>query len=175
MNMIRKATINDISRIVEIYDAIHDAEETGTMSIGWMRGVYPTQNTALEAVQRGDMFVYEKDGIVLGSAIINRKQMDSYAQGHWTIKAEDNEIMVLHTLTVSPLSGKRGIGREFVAFYENYAKLNHAKVLRIDTQEKNMMARHFYAQLGFREVDIIECEFQGLHKVSLVLLEKALS
>ena len=39
---IRPATADDLPRIEQIYDAIHTAEETGTASVGWARGVYPT-------------------------------------------------------------------------------------------------------------------------------------
>lgn len=171
--MIRKATEKDISQIVAIYDAIHDAEENGTMCVGWMRKVYPTKDSAVEALQRNDLFVYDKDGTVYGSAIINKIQLDCYEQAKWTIKADDEDVMVLHTLTISPSSAHQGIGREFIAFYESYARDNDAKVLRIDTQEKNVVARHFYAKLGFRETDIINCSFHGMHNIRLVLLEKS--
>lgn len=39
MTDIRPATADDLPRIEEIYDAIHTAEETGTASVGWARGV----------------------------------------------------------------------------------------------------------------------------------------
>ncbi|MGN0282923.1 MAG: GNAT family N-acetyltransferase, partial [Prevotella sp.] len=161
--MIRKATKRDLQQIVAIYDAIHDEEEAGTMCVGWMRNVYPTKSTAEEALGRDDLFVYEKDGAVLGSAIINRQQLDCYGKAKWTIKAEDKDVMVLHTLTISPSSARNGIGHEFVSFYEEYARNNHATVLRIDTQEQNTVARRFYAKLGFKETDIIKTPFQGLH------------
>lgn len=171
--MIRKATEKDIPQVVAIYDAIHDAEKAGVMCVGWMKGVYPTKSTAMEALQRDDLFVYDKEGTVYGSAIINRNQLDCYGQVNWVIEAENEEVMVLHTLTISPSSVNKGIGSEFVLFYEEYARNNHTKVLRIDTQEKNVAARRLYAQLGFQETDIIDCSFQGIHDIRLVLLEKS--
>ena len=45
--MIRIANENDIAKITEIYEHIHDAEETGEVVIGWDRNIYPTYRTAL--------------------------------------------------------------------------------------------------------------------------------
>lgn len=55
--MFRKATIEDVDRITEIYDEIHTENEAGRMTTGWIRGVYPSRETAEQSVRRGDMFV----------------------------------------------------------------------------------------------------------------------
>lgn len=170
---IRKATKDDIDRIVGIYNEIHEAEERGKMHIGWQRDVYPTRETAEKALQRGDLFACIMDGKVCASAIINQEQLDSYAEVEWGIKADNAEVMVLHTLTVSPSCGKRGIGHKFVLFYEEYACQSHCRVLRMDTQAQNVVARKMYAKMGFKEVGIIHCPFQGIQSIQLVLLEKA--
>ena len=171
---IRKATAADIAGVAAIYDEIHDAEEAGLMHIGWTRDVYPTRGTAEEALRRGDLFVCEADSRICASAIINHHQLDSYAQGHWSVAATGREVMVLHTLTVSPSLGKHGIGRRFVAFYESYAHEHHCRALRIDTQAHNLVARRMYASLGFREAGVLDCTFQGMDGIKLVLLEKPL-
>lgn len=60
-------------------------------------------------------------------------------------------------------------------FYEDYALKNNCKYLRIDTNEKNKVARRIYKFLGYEEIDIIPCVFNGLEGVNLVLIEKALN
>jgi len=171
--MIRKATSKDIDTIVAIYNKVLDLEERGKASIGWQRGVYPTKDTALSALERNDLFVYEgKKGEVQATAIINNNQMDSYAKGNWKVEATEEQIMVLHTLVVDPDCSGRGIGREFVAFYEQYAQEQGCKDLRMDTQVKNRAARNLYHQLGYEEIGIVPCDFNGIHGISLVLLEK---
>lgn len=40
---VRKAQKADIDSIEKIYDRIHDSEEQGLSTIGWIRGVYPTR------------------------------------------------------------------------------------------------------------------------------------
>ncbi len=42
----------------------------------------------------------------------------------------------------------------------------------MDTNQKNTAARALYKKLGYREVDIRLCGFNGISGVNLVLLEK---
>lgn len=175
-HMIRKATSNDLDGIEAIYNKVLDQEEANKVSIGWIRGVYPTRQTAESALLRDDLFVYEKDGNILATAIINKNQLDIYAQGNWHNSVMDDEVMVLHTLVVSPNVAGKGIGRAFVTFYEQYAKEQGCKDLRMDTQAKNQAARHLYHHLGYEEVSIIPCPFfNGIEGIELVLLEKSIS
>ena len=174
---IRKATAADIEAVEAIYTRIHEAERLGKATIGWDAKIYPVRSTALAALERGDLFVCcttDDSRQVVASAIINQTQVPEYANGHWLYAAEDNEVMVLHTLTVDPQCAGQGIGRRFVAFYEDYARQNGCHVLRIDTNARNVVARQMYARLGYREADIVPCTFNGIEGVQLVLLEKNL-
>ena len=171
--MIEKAKECDISSVVKIYDNIIEKELRGECTTGWLKGIYPTEATARAALGRGDLFVYRgKSGKVSASAIINRLQVDSYAKGSWLFPAPDYTVMVIHTLTVNPDDSGKGIGREFVSFYERYAFENGCSVLRMDTNEKNSVARGLYAKLGYREAGIVYGDFCGIPDVGLVLLEK---
>lgn len=170
----RKATINDISAIAQIYERIHTEEEAGRTSIGWIRGIYPTQATAEAALARGDLFAAEDSGRVIGAAIINRQQVDVYAEGNWEYPAPDSEVMVLHTLVIAPESMGRGCGPQFVKFYEEYAAAQGCGYLRMDTNARNARSRALYKKLGYREIGTVPCVFNGIPGVPLVLLEKKL-
>lgn len=172
--MIREARPIDLSEIAKIYDNIHAAEESGKMTTGWISGVYPTRETAAEAIRRRDMFVLEEDGCIKAAAIINKTQVDAYEGAKWSFAADDNEVCVLHTLVVDPQYAGQVIGKRFVAFYEKYALSRRCAVLRIDTNAINVAARSMYAKLGYREADIAPCVFNGIPNVDLVLLEKKL-
>lgn len=170
---IRKAVLQDISEVSAIYEEIHSAEENGSMTIGWKRDVYPTENTAVNALRRGDLFVMTDDrGAVIGAAIINQTQAEGYEKGNWKYPAEEQEIMVLHTLVISPSANGRGYGKAFEQFYEEYAREHRCRYLRIDTNAKNVRAREFYRKLGYSEADIVRTSFNGLQDIELVLLEK---
>lgn len=171
---IRKAAEADIPAIAEIYSRIHTEEEAGRVTIGWQRPIYPTEATAVAGVEMQDMFVLTEDGAVIASARINRMQMDAYREAAWVYPAEDEQVMVLHTLTVDPEKSGRGAGKRFVAFYEDYARQAGCPFLRMDTNEINVNARSLYRKLGYKEVSIVPCVFNGLKGVNLVCLEKKL-
>ena len=40
MMNIRKATSDDLAAVESIYDEIHDAEEKGIITTGWLKGIY---------------------------------------------------------------------------------------------------------------------------------------
>ena len=170
--MIRLATLNDLPAIAAIYAAINDEEEAGRMTVGWIRGVYPTADTAREAIEAGELYVLEADGRVAASARINQTQMPAYADVAWRYPADASQVMVLHTLTVDPVFSGRGCARAFLAFYEDFALTHGCTCLRIDTNEKNAVARRMYARHGYIESGIIPTVFNGIPNVNLVCMEK---
>ena len=172
--MIRKATQDDIPAIAAIYERIHDREEAGAGATGWKRGVYPTEATARAALNAGDLFVDERGGRIAAAARINREQVPEYALARWQYAAPADRIMVLHTLTVDPDAAGQGVGTGFVAFYEQYARAHGCFCLRMDTNAINAPARALYKRLGYREADIVPCDFNGVGKIRLVCLEKRL-
>lgn len=167
--MIRKASVSDLEAIEQIYNDVHTEEENGGQTIGWIRGIYPTRKTAEDAILRGDMFVLE-DGEVVGTAIINRIQVDVYENAAW--EHETDEVGVLHTLVISPKAAGKGYGRAFAGFYEKWAVEHNLPELRIDTNARNSAARAMYKKLGYKEIGIVPTTFNGIPGVDLVLLEK---
>ena len=172
--VIRKATVADLDAVEKIYNELHDAEEYGDISVGWIRDIYPTRKTAEDSLKRGDLFILEV-GSVIGAGIINQIQVDSYEKGAWKYGAEDDKVCVLHTLVISPKAGGKGYGKKFVKFYEDYAAEHGYHELRLDTNEKNKRAREMYRKLGYIEVGIVPTVFNGIPDVNLVLLEKRIS
>ena len=172
--MIIKAEMKHIPAIAAIYEAVHDREEAGMSTIGWIRGIYPTRATAEAAYRREDLYVQTDGERVVGAAVINQIQPEAYAVGNWTCPAEAHEVLVLHTLVIDPAYAGHGYGRAFVQYYECLAREQGMRVLRIDTNARNLTARGMYAHLGYHEAGIVPCEFNGIPDVSLVLLEKVL-
>ncbi len=174
MKEIRKALQKDLAAVDGIYQKIHTEEEAGRITVGWLRDVYPTLSTAGAALERGDLFVMEEEGLILGAGIINRLQVDVYRGVPWEHDRCDGEVCVLHTLVIDPEKGRRGLGTEFVRFYEKYAAEHGCPELRIDTNARNRQARAMYHKLGYKEIAIVPATFNGIPGVQLVLLEKYL-
>lgn len=172
MKEFRLATNDDVEKIVSIYDAIIAQEETGPVLCGWKRGVYPTKETALTGINEKDLFVLTCDGVIVASARINQVQLDEYALVKWGYNAEKDKVMVIHTLTVDPSCKGCGYGREFMHFFEEYAKSKNAPYLRLDTNKKNTRAFALYRSLGYNFVSFYPCKFEGLGVIELAFMEK---
>lgn len=170
----RKATMDDLDAIHQIYEAIHAEEQSGKRTIGWDPKVYPVRQTAENAILAEEMYVCEDRGQIVAAAIMNHMQYEGYAHANWSVEAKPEEVLVLHTLVVMPNRSGQGIGKAMVAFYEGVAKGMGCLGVRFDTNEKNAAARAFYPPLGYKEVGIIPSEFNGLPDVNLVLYEKYL-
>lgn len=170
--MIRKAKREDIPDVVHIYDAILEQEEAGSCTTGWIRGVYPTDRTALDALEKEELFVLEADGAIVAAAKINQEQVPEYANAAWEFPAPEDQIFVLHTLVVAPDTAGKGCGTQFVRFYEALAAQCSCPYLRLDTNARNTAARALYRKLGYKEVGIVPCDFNGIPGVQLVCLEK---
>ena len=77
--MIRKATKDDLDAVENLYGRMHDAQEAGLICTNWKRGIYPARITAVSALEQDALFIMEENGRIIGSAIINRHQLDIYA------------------------------------------------------------------------------------------------
>ena len=112
MTEILRAHPSDLDAIEQIYTRVHDDEEKGLATTGWIRGVYPIRETAEQALKRDDLFVLKAEGKVVATGIINKIQVDVYKDIGWKHSVPDKEVMVLHTLAVDPLEkGIRDTGR----------------------------------------------------------------
>ena len=58
----------------------------------------------------------EEDGEVYGCVNLNGEQLAEYAALNWSVPADPEDVMVIHTLCISPRWAGRGKAREFVAF-----------------------------------------------------------
>ena len=173
--MIRKAVMADLDAVDRLYNELHDAKEAGVIPVIWRRGIYPSRETALEALERDDLFVLEKDGRIIGSAVINQIQDDVYAGAPWQYDVPDDQVCVLHTLMISPAEFGKGYARAFIDFYQSYAEEHGCTELRIDTNDRNSPAQAMYLRHGFQKIATVPAKvFNGIMDISLVLLEKHL-
>lgn len=92
--LVRKAVPADIPAVTAIYEALLDREERGELSTGWTRGVYPTEQTALDALAAGTLYVLEDGGRVAAAAKLDQNQMAQYSQCTWQHDAPPEQVLV---------------------------------------------------------------------------------
>lgn len=165
---IEKAKLLNLDDIEKIYNSVHDSGE----STGWVKGVYPTRESAKNAISNDEMYVMKDNQKVVVVAVINKKQVKEYKNAKWNYDAKEDEIMVIHGLAVDMNLKNMGYGTRFIKFYEEYAKKNNCKLLRMDTNVINKKARRLYNKLVFSEVGVVDSVFNGIPNVKLVCFEK---
>lgn len=171
--MIRKATAEDISFVEEIYNEITSNEEIIKFT-QWMKGLYPTVLTAQKSFEEGTLFVSEDDGVITGAVILNHEQPEEYKKLKWSIEAEGEKVLVIHTLCIKPSFSKMGLGQKFIIFAENYAKELGCTTIRLDTNDKNIPGANLYKKMGYNHVGNADFNFQGLKYQNLKCFDKTL-
>ena len=155
--MIRLATEQDLPLVGSIYEEILAEEEKRPASFtNWQRGKYPTVEHARAALEAGTLYVAEEDGEVYGCVNLNGEQLAEYAALNWSVPADPEDIMVIHT------------------FCEEEARRKGKKVMRLDTYEGNLPANTMYPKLGYTFVGGTEFFFQGFIREILNCYDKKL-
>lgn len=173
--MLRLAVTADLAAINQIYNEILDEEDKRPASYtNWQRGKYPTQDTARQAMEDGTLWVAEENGTVYGCVNLNGVQLPEYDNIPWSIPASRDQVMVIHTLVISPRWAGKGKAREMVAFCEEEARRQGKAVIRLDTYEGNLPANAMYPRLGYRYAGATEFFFQGFIHENLNCYEKQL-
>ncbi len=142
--IIEKGTKYDIDQLEQLYDDLNDFLETSINYPGWMKGIYPTREDAVNGVGNDNLYVAKVAGKIVGSLILNHEPEPAYHKAQWEINADYSDIFVIHTFAVHPAYLKNGIGMALM----NFAVLNgikeHAKAIRLDVYEKNLPAVRLY-------------------------------
>ena len=172
--MFRLAEAADLTQISEIYEAIFDREDQGPVYTNWLRGTYPTAESARQVLEAGTLYVGEEDGVLWGVVNLNGQQLPEYDRIPWSIPAEADQVGVIHTLCIHPARSGRGYAKQMVAFCEETARAQGKTVIRLDTWEGNVPANRLYPSLGYRLAGATEFFFHGYIHELLNCYEKKL-
>lgn len=147
--MIRPAEITDLDSIEDAYHEhfVHERQH-GAYTV-FREGVYPTRKDAEKAFTENALFVYEENGSILGSIILNDVQPEEYKKIDWPSHAADNQVKVIHLLMVRPSAAGKGIGSALINFVSGLAKQQSCTAIRLDTGAQNTPAAALYKKLGF--------------------------
>lgn len=149
--MWRRGVMSDAGGIIKCYVELLDYEAKHGANTVWKKGVYPTEKTALEGIASGNMYVFDEAGDILASVIIDSCQPAEYETVPWNCNAGTGEVVVMHTLCVSPQAGGRGIGAGAVRLAVDLGRKNGKKTIRLDTGKQNIPAIKLYEKMGFHK------------------------
>ena len=147
--MIRKATLEDINSIAELYDRVIDYQAANGGYMSWIKNLYPTSKTASDALSLDTLYVYDTNGKIAASVILDCVQPDEYKAIKWETASDMRDAIVVHTLCVDPEFMGMGIASEILSFAKKLAKSLDCASSRLATNSKNSGAIQFYEKNGF--------------------------
>ena len=160
--ILRGAVAADLDDIEKGYQE-HFAHEKqhGAYTI-FQEGIYPTRKVAETALQNEALYVFEENGIVWGSVILDGQQPEEYKKIEWPSNAPNEKVMVIHLLMVRPSAAGKGIGSLIVNYAIDITKQHACAAVRLDTGEQNVPAASLYKKLGFHLVSTSKMKVGGM-------------
>lgn len=155
--MIRKANPSDINEIMKIIgETIAEMHSYGNTQ--WDAS-YPQKKDFLKDIQRGELYVSERDGNLVGFSCINKVEPAEYTDLPWSIQ---ETAMIVHRMAVAPACRRSGIGTELMKFADEYALKNKVHYLKTDTYSINTKMSALFVKCGYKWVG--EMSFRGKEK-----------
>ena len=160
--ILRPAFPDDLDTVESYYTELltHEAA-TGHSTTNWSLGVYPTRQTAADALSCDTLWVLEREGAVVASVILNHRQDDFYTRINWQYPAQPEQVLVVHTLCIPPSLAGQGLGKACVSLIKQQAAVMGCTV----------PAATLYQKCGFSLCGRAEVLFQGKIPEELVFLE----
>jgi len=173
--LISSATTDDIDELEKLYNELCDFLQNGTNYPGYLKGIYPTKETAEWGLKEGGLFVLKIDGDIAGSVILNNSDINkAYSQVQWGVDADDSEIVIIYTLVVHPAYMNRGVAMKLMDFAKEYAVRQNAKAIRLDVAVQNAPAIELYEKCGYKYTGTVDLETGYDHLIWFRLYELVL-
>ncbi len=174
MTVIEKAKESDLEKVAQTYEILIRHEMKNGSYTNWVLGLYPTVETAKKAFLADSLYVLRHEDRVVGSMIVNKLQLDDYRKIEWEYEADDDKVIVVHTLCIIPECAGMGFGRKMIEYASSLGISDGCTVMRLDTYAGNYPAQKFYERLGFRISGVLPVIFMGVIPEDLMFLEKKL-
>lgn len=148
---IRSAEKNELDRVQDFYYSVIDQLEGSAYGPKWTKDVYPAREDFKNAVLENTMYVCEnQNGKIYAAMVLNSKCDEAYAGIEWKVKAEPDQVYLIHLLCVDQRYKACGIGLKMVQFAIKKAKETDMKAVRLDVIKGNMPAENLYVKCGFK-------------------------
>ena len=149
----RKATENDIDRIIEIFDGAR--KRIAELGINQWQDGYPHEEIIREDIALGRSYVGETDGKVVATVMVMTDIEPTYDviyNGKWAV---DGEYLTIHRIALDGNLCGTGAAKKLMAFAEQQALLHGMKSIRVDTHEGNIPMRKNLEKNGYVYCGII--------------------
>lgn len=146
---IDKATQEDFDTIIAFYDDVTERTPEIATYARWSKGKHPTADGIRAYIDEGSMYLYKEKEEIVAAMALPMYQGEDYHAIEWSRQVNDNEVVVIHILAVSPDSQGNGIGSEMIREAIRLAQEKGMKSIRLDALASNTPAHRLYERLGF--------------------------
>ncbi|ALL05985.1 GCN5 family acetyltransferase [Pedobacter sp. PACM 27299] len=153
--VIRQATLNDISPIMELVKAVVPLMNAAG---NWQwDDTYPNPAVFEKDISLHQLWLADIEGAIVGIAAITTDQDAEYAQVGWDLH---ETAIVTHRLAVTPDHQGKGIAVALMEQAEKEAVNRHISVLRVDTNSRNVATQKLFPKLGYLYAGEIDLAFR---------------
>ena len=151
----RKANKDDIDTVINLYKELINAIKNNEHTPQWEYGVYPKDETIINAIEEQELYVGEIESEIVSSVVVNHKANAGYEKIKWKIDEDYENIYVVHLVAVKHGHGNKGIAKKMLSYIFDLAKEKSIKSVRLSIMENNVPAEKVYKKLDFEYIDTI--------------------
>lgn len=148
----RKANLAEYEAVKSFYWDLIDKMQDRTDTVGWKKGIYPSNDFLQENIKNGNLYLLENEDGIAACVVINNLWNEGYEGITWAIDCKKEEVLVPHALAVKPDLQQNGLGKQVVQDIISIAKKTGKKTIRLDILAGNIAAERLYTQMGFKYV-----------------------
>lgn len=150
--MLRKTRNNEIEDVMlVINDGSKFLKEQNINQ--WQHGA-PGRSDVEHDVELGTLYVYEIDGQIAATAMLNNYDGDYEKYNEFWSPAD--KYLVIHRFATLEKYRSKGVGRDFLEAIRKFSQNEKIDYMRIDTHKDNVIMRKFLCSFGFVELGEIE-------------------
>lgn len=146
--MIRRAKLQEIPEILFMAQAC--AEHMAARGIYQWNDSYPGREVFEGDFAREELFILEDAGQTIGCIVASTYQDLEYRSVAWLTPDTDN--IYVHRLAVRPDLQGKGYARQLMGFVEDFARVEGAPSIRLDTFSRNIRNQKFYEKRGYQRL-----------------------
>ena len=170
--MIRLAKLSDLNGIMcDINDAKALFKSEG--SDQWQDlDNYPNENTIVNDINNGEMYINEINGIIAGCVVLSSKQEEAYDKIYDGTWQNYGPYLVIHRIAIKKEMYRMGIAKELLAKMIEISKEKEISSIKVDTKVDNIRMISLLESFGFKirgKIDLLRKDCLDKVRIALEL------
>jgi RimJ/RimL family protein N-acetyltransferase len=151
-----EAGAGDLDRIAALYAAC--TARLNEQGIFQWNERYPCIDTCIEGIKNRCQYVFENDGRLIGTVILNESQTEEWQPLPWRYTV--GRALVIHAFAIDPTAQGKGYGQAALALCEAHGRRRGYSNMRLDAFPDNTAAIRLYEKNGYRKVGEVTFSFK---------------